>query len=100
MKTRHAARPARRPASSKRKKTLVLRQDLLDRARQAIGARTGTDAVTQALEAVVRRHEQIDGICRLAAQCASVGATLVTTNTADFRRLTRYIPVKVAAPFP
>ena len=67
MKPRHAARPVRRPASSKRKKTLVLSQDLLDRARQAIGARTETDAVTWALEAVVRRHEQIDGIRRLAA---------------------------------
>jgi predicted nucleic acid-binding protein len=55
-------------------------------------ARLGGDAVTTG------RSFWNDAL--LAAQCASVGATLVTTNTADFRRLTRYIPVKVAAPFP
>ena len=38
-----------------RKKTLRLEQTLLDRARRALGARTETDTVTRALEAVVRR---------------------------------------------
>ncbi len=47
------------------KKTLRLDQDLLDRARRALGLRTETDTVTQALEAVVRRDEQIQGIRRL-----------------------------------
>lgn len=47
---------------SARKKTLRLDQDLLDQARRALGARTETDAVTQALEAVVRRERQAQGI--------------------------------------
>ena len=50
-----------------RKKTLRLDQDLLDRARQALGARTETDAITQALEAVVRREQQVRGLRLLAS---------------------------------
>jgi Arc/MetJ family transcription regulator len=50
-----------------RKKTLRLDQDLLDRARQALGARTETDAVTRALEAVVRREPQVQGLRSLAS---------------------------------
>lgn len=53
-------------AGSGRKKTLRLDQDLLDRARQALGVRTETDAVTQALEAVVRRQQQVEGLRLLA----------------------------------
>jgi hypothetical protein len=49
-----------------RKKTLVLDQDLLDRARQALGARTETETVMQALEGVVQREAQIQGLRRLA----------------------------------
>ncbi len=48
------------------KKTLRLDQNLLDRARRALGLRTETDTVTQALEAVVQREEQVQGIRRLA----------------------------------
>ena len=48
------------------KKTLRLDQELLDRARRALGVRTETDTVTQALEAVVRREAQIQGLRRLA----------------------------------
>jgi len=36
----------------------------------------------------------------LAAQCERLGYTLVTLNTADFRRLGRYLRTTVAAPFP
>ncbi len=50
-----------------RKKTLRLDQELLDRARQALGVRTETDAVTRALEAVVRRQQQVEGIRLLAS---------------------------------
>lgn len=50
-----------------RKKTMLLDQALLDRARQALGARTETDAVTRALEAVLRREEQVQGLRALAA---------------------------------
>ncbi len=67
-KTRAAAgipRLAGTPAG--RKKTLRLDQDLLDRARRALGARTETDAVTRALEAVVRREQQVQGLRTLAA---------------------------------
>jgi Arc/MetJ family transcription regulator len=53
--------------SGSHKKTLRLDQDLLDRARQALGARTETDAVTRALEAVVRREQQVQGLRALAA---------------------------------
>lgn len=49
------------------KKTLNLDQALLDRARQTLGARTETDTITQALEVVVRRGEQIQGLRALAA---------------------------------
>jgi hypothetical protein len=50
-----------------RKKTLLLDQSLLDRARQALGARTETETVTQALETVVRRGQQIAGLRTLAS---------------------------------
>ena len=36
----------------------------------------------------------------LAAQCAELGATLITQNSAEFRRLRRYIRVDTTAPFP
>jgi len=49
-----------------RKKTLLLDQALLDRARQALGVRTETDTVRQALEAVLRRDQQVQGIRVLA----------------------------------
>lgn len=70
MRTR---KPVTRPATSPRrstagrKKTLLLDQQLLDRARRALGARTETDTVTQALEAVVRREQQVEGLRALAA---------------------------------
>ena len=54
----------RRPTG--RKKTLLLDQNLLDRARQTLGARTETETVTQALEDVVRRGRQIAGLRSLA----------------------------------
>jgi Arc/MetJ family transcription regulator len=52
---------------SGRKKTIRLDQDLLNRARQALGARTETDAVTRALEAIVRREQQAQGVRMLAS---------------------------------
>jgi predicted nucleic acid-binding protein len=36
----------------------------------------------------------------LAAQCARLGITLLTHSGADFRRLGRYLGVRVVAPFP
>jgi predicted nucleic acid-binding protein len=36
----------------------------------------------------------------LAAQCARLQVTLVTSNAKDFRRLGRHLPVKVREPFP
>jgi predicted nucleic acid-binding protein len=36
----------------------------------------------------------------LGAQCARLGATLVTHNLQDFRRLGRHLPLRVVAPFP
>jgi hypothetical protein len=44
----------------------VLDQNLLDRARQALGARTETETVTQALEGVVQREAQARGLRDLA----------------------------------
>lgn len=52
----------RKRQDANRKKTLLLDQDLLDRARRALGARTETDTVIQALEVVVRREMQAQGI--------------------------------------
>ena len=72
--------PRRRRASPRpgtgRKKTLRLDQELLDRARQALGVRTETDAVTQALEAVVRRQQQVEGI-RLLASLGPIDTTRI-----------------------
>ena len=36
----------------------------------------------------------------LAAQCERLGMTLITQNTADFRRLRRFVAASVTAPFP
>lgn len=69
----HRATP--RPSTG-RKKTLRLDQELLDRARQALGVRTETDAVTQALEAVVRRQQQVEGI-RLLASLGPIDASRI-----------------------
>jgi hypothetical protein len=67
-KTRAAAGiPRVHGTSGGRKKTLRLDQDLLDRARHALGARTETEAVTRALEAVVRREQQVQGVRALAS---------------------------------
>jgi hypothetical protein len=65
-KTKPAGRPRKGSQSRPSKKTLNLDQALLDRARQTLGARTETDAITQALEAVVHRGQQIQGIRALA----------------------------------
>jgi hypothetical protein len=62
-KTKRVSEPVGTPADPQsRKKTLRLDQTLLDRARRALGARTETDAVTRALEAVVRREQQVQGL--------------------------------------
>ena len=55
------------PRLSGRKKTLRLDQALLDAARRALGVRTETDAVTRALEAVVRRERQAQALGVLAS---------------------------------
>lgn len=65
-KARAPRRPHRGSRTGAAKKTLNLDQALLDRARQTLGARTETDTVTQALEAVVHRGQQIDGLRALA----------------------------------
>lgn len=66
------SRPKTSPTATSRrsersKKTLMLDQRLLDRARRALGVRTETEAITQALEAVLRRERQIEGLRGLAA---------------------------------
>ena len=55
-------------------------------------ARLGGDAATKT------RSFWNDAL--LAAQCARLGATVVTHNVADFRRLGRHIGVQALAPFP
>lgn len=54
--------------------------------------RLGGDAVTKS------RSFWNDAL--LAAQCARLGATLVTRNAADFRRLGRHVGVRAVPPFP
>ena len=66
-KTKRVSEPSSMPAEPQsRKKTLRLDQTLLDRARRVLGARTETDAVTRALEAVVKRGRQVQGLHLLA----------------------------------
>ena len=48
------------------RKNMRLRQDLLDRARRILGARTETETVEQALELVTFRKEVAEGILRIA----------------------------------
>lgn len=64
-KLRTTKRPATRATTDRRKKTLLLDQKLLDRARRALGTATETDAVTQALQLVVQRQKQVEGIMQL-----------------------------------
>ena len=49
------------------KKTVRLDQNLLDEARRALGARTETEVITHALEAVVQRERQAEGLRTLAS---------------------------------
>lgn len=65
-KPARSRKPAASPARAPRKKTVSIDQSLLDRARQALGARTETEAIGRALEAVVRREQQIQGVRALA----------------------------------
>jgi len=107
--TSHARRPARRRA---KRKTLDIDQQLLDRARGALGTKTGAETVRQALEAVVRRNAQIEGIMRLStlgpidvssvvlAERSAPGCALVTANIADLERIGRHLEIDVALPFP
>jgi predicted nucleic acid-binding protein len=55
-------------------------------------ARLGGDAVTKG------RSFWNDAL--LAAQCARLGAVLITENERDFRRLRAHIPVRTVKPFP
>ena len=60
-------RVAQRSLSARRrKKTLVVDQQLLDQARVALGVRTETETVMRALELVVQREEQAQGLEELA----------------------------------
>lgn len=79
---------------------------------QALSAGTTVAAPTaddwaRAATAVVRlggetvtRNRSFWNDALLAAQCARLGATLVTHNGADFRRLGRHLGVRAVAPFP
>ena len=55
-------------------------------------ARLGGDTVTKT------RSFWNDAL--LAAQCARLGATLITRNRSDFRRLGRHVRVRTVLPFP
>ncbi len=61
-----SGRVAAQRRGRERKKTLLLDQALLDGARKALGVRTETEAVSRALEAVLRREQQVEGIRELA----------------------------------
>jgi predicted nucleic acid-binding protein len=50
--------------------------------------------------AAVTKSRSVWNDALLAAQCARLDAVVVTSNTADFQRLGRVIPVRTAAPFP
>ena len=60
-------RGTQRPlAAGRRKKTLLVDQQLLDRARRSLGVRTETETVMRALELVVQREAQARGLRELA----------------------------------
>lgn len=48
----------------------------------------------------IRKRRSFWNDALLAAQCARLGVTLITSNAKDFRRLGRYVAVRVADPFP
>lgn len=52
------------------RKSMRLRQDLIDRARKVLGTRTETETVEQALEMVVFRAEVVEGIDAIAGSNA------------------------------
>ncbi len=57
-------------------------------------------AIAQLGGEVVTKSRSFWNDALLAAQCARLGATLITRNTDDFRRLNRYLPVQFVLPFP
>ncbi|MGH7575543.1 MAG: PIN domain-containing protein [Longimicrobiales bacterium] len=62
-------------------------------------ARAAT-AVVQLGGNVVTKSRSFWNDAVLAAQCTRLGATLITHNTADFRRLGRVLDVRAVPPFP
>lgn len=48
------------------RKTIRLRQDVLDRARRILGTRSDDETIDQALDLVVFRREVLDGVRRIA----------------------------------
>ena len=54
------------PAPKIRRKNLNVDQTKLDRVKEALGARTETEAVDQALALVLLREELVEGIRRIA----------------------------------
>lgn len=65
-KSKSPRRPRGDAQGRPRRKTLNLDQALLDQARRTLGARTESETVTRALEAVLRRGQQIQGLRELA----------------------------------
>lgn len=51
---------------STKKKTFLLSQELLDEARRVADARTETEAITRALEDLVRRHRFVQSLEEMA----------------------------------
>jgi len=64
-RTAEKAGSKRRSPSGIRRKNLNIDQAKLDRVKQALGARTETEAVDQALSMVLFREELVEGIRRI-----------------------------------
>lgn len=54
--------------SSIRRKTIRIDQDKLDRAVELLGARSEAEALDQALDCVIMRHELLRGVRRIAGK--------------------------------
>ena len=59
---------AANPAESTRKKNFRLRQSVIDRAKAVLGSATETEAIEQALELVVLRHELVSGVAAMGGE--------------------------------
>jgi hypothetical protein len=98
------------PPQKLRRKTLILDQTKIDRAKRLLGAATDTEAITRALDAVsdlasfrIEADAALDGLVGKGGFEDHFPATHqagVRHNLADFEVIGRVMPVKASPPWP